>query len=42
MPAGLRGAPPPTIAAALEHMIDIADHRSSAPEKGVSFWTTHH
>jgi DNA repair protein RadA/Sms len=30
-PTGMRALTAPTIVAALEHMIDIADHRSSAP-----------
>ncbi|BBX75932.1 DNA repair protein RadA [Mycobacterium shinjukuense] len=30
-PPGLRALPAPTIVAALEHMIDIADHRGGAP-----------
>jgi DNA repair protein RadA/Sms len=31
LPAGMRALAAPTIVAALEHMIDIADHRASAP-----------
>ena len=31
VPAGMRALTAPTIVAALEHMIDIADHRSSTP-----------
>jgi DNA repair protein RadA/Sms len=31
VPAGMRALSAPTIVAALEHMIDIADHRSSRP-----------
>jgi DNA repair protein RadA/Sms len=31
LPAGMRALSAPTIVAALEHMIDIADHRSGAP-----------
>ena len=31
VPAGVRALSAPTIVAALEHMIDIADHRSSRP-----------
>jgi len=30
-PPGMRALTAPTIVAALEHMIDIADHRSNAP-----------
>ncbi len=31
IPQGLHALPAPTVVAALEHMIDIADHRSAAP-----------
>ncbi|MBY0386959.1 MAG: DNA repair protein RadA [Mycobacterium pseudokansasii] len=41
VPAGLRALRAPTIVAALEHMIDIADHRSSAPAN-VCRLDTHH
>jgi DNA repair protein RadA/Sms len=33
VPRGMRALPAPTISAALEHMMDIADHRSSAPSR---------
>ncbi|ETW24194.1 DNA repair protein RadA [Mycobacterium kansasii 732] len=41
VPAGLRALRAPTIAAALEHMIDIADHRTSAPANVCRLDTRH-
>ncbi|KZS70906.1 DNA repair protein RadA [Mycobacterium kansasii] len=41
VPAGLRALHAPTIVAALEHMIDIADHRTSVPANVCRLDTRH-